>query len=42
VKAHLSLDFENLETPIQAFQRKKPQVEMGEIIMGNHMYTRVL
>ena len=24
VKPHLSLDFENLETPIQAFHRKKP------------------
>jgi putative transposase len=24
VKPHLSLDFERLETPIQAFHRKKP------------------
>jgi putative transposase len=29
IKPHLSLDFENLETPIQAFHRKKPRVEIG-------------
>jgi len=29
VKPHLSLDFENLETPIQAFHRKKPPQQVN-------------
>ena len=36
VKPHLSLDFENLETPIQAFHRKKP-LEQADAPVGKEV-----
>jgi hypothetical protein len=35
IKPHLSLDFENLKTPIQAFHRKRPlEKEVSPVEIG--------